>query len=153
MVEPPSDGFDTFYASSIAAAARLGHLLTGSPAVGHEIAQDAMLAVHQRWNLIENPGGYLRVVIVNLSRTVQRRSIRERLSLRALRSDGTTLLPEYDDGWRAIRRLPARQRAVVVLRFYEDLSIPAIAEVLDIPAGTVKSTLHRALRQLEGLLR
>lgn len=57
--------------------------------------------------------------------------------------------PEIDEAWALVAQLPAQQRAVVVLRFWEDLSQEQIAGVLDIPLGTVKSTLHRALRTLK----
>lgn len=61
----------------------------------------------------------------------------------------TASTPEIDEAWHAVMRLPAKQRAVVVLRFWQDMTIEAIAETLCRPAGSVKSTLHRALRRLE----
>lgn len=145
--------FDEFYARTVAAAGRLGHLLTGSVATGHDVAHDALAAVHARWAELDNPDAYLRTTIVNLSRGVIRRWTRERAFRSRFRTEVSTSIPELDDTWRAVRRLPARQRAVVVLRFYEDLPIDAIAELLEVPAGTVKSTLHCALHNLKELLR
>ena len=60
-----------------------------------------------------------------------------------------TDIPEIDETWQAVARLPVRQRAVVTLRFWEDLPEMEIAAALSWPAGTVKSTLHRALKRLK----
>jgi RNA polymerase sigma factor (sigma-70 family) len=59
-----------------------------------------------------------------------------------------TNLPDLNETWVAVTKLPARQRAVVALRFWSDMSEVEIANALGWPAGTVKSTLHRALKQL-----
>jgi RNA polymerase sigma factor (sigma-70 family) len=64
-----------------------------------------------------------------------------------------TYEPELDITWDAIRRLPERQRVVLVLRFYEDLTVGEIARTVDWPVGTVKSLLHRALNRLRKDLR
>jgi RNA polymerase sigma factor (sigma-70 family) len=60
-----------------------------------------------------------------------------------------TNIPEIDETWQAVARLPVRQRAVITLRYWEDLSEADIAQTLAWPAGTVKSTLHRALKRLK----
>ncbi len=60
-----------------------------------------------------------------------------------------THLPEMDATWHLVRRLPADQRAAIVLRFYEDMSIVEIAEAMNKPSGTVKSLLHRGLTRLK----
>lgn len=129
-------GFEAFYARSVQRASQFAHLLTGSTAACHDIAHDALAAVHARWEDLENPDAYLRVVVVNLSRSAQRRWIREREVLRRARP-AVTSNPEFDDAWRVVRRLPIKQREVIVLRFYEDLSVPEIADVLGVPTGTV----------------
>ena len=64
-----------------------------------------------------------------------------------------TEVPELDETWDVLRRLPPRQRAAVVLRFYEDLSEAAIAELLGCRPGTVKSLIHRGLAKVEEALR
>jgi RNA polymerase sigma-70 factor (ECF subfamily) len=61
-------------------------------------------------------------------------------------------IPDIDELWDVVAGLPVQQRAVVVLRFWEDLSQQQIASVLDIPIGSVKSTLHRALLVLKNRL-
>ena len=60
-----------------------------------------------------------------------------------------TVSPEVDDTWQAVAALPARERAVVVLRYWQDMSENEIASTLGWPNGTVKSTLHRALNRLK----
>ena len=139
--------FDVLYREHHAALVRLAHLLTGSLAVAEELAQEALLTTQQRWATLDNPPGYARRALVNLARSHQRRRILER------RHAGTerlrhTLPPEIDETWQAIGRLTPDQRAVVVLRFYEDLSVEQVAELVQKPEGTVKSLQHRALARL-----
>lgn len=147
--QQPAAGFDDFYRSHVDRARSLAHLITGSRMLGQEIAQDAMIAVHGAWEQLDEPAAFLRTVVVNRSRSVQRRLIRERLHLGRATVDTATGIPELDETWAEVRRLPAAQRTVVVLRYYEDLSLAEIAEVLDQPLGTVKSTLHRATARLK----
>jgi RNA polymerase sigma-70 factor (ECF subfamily) len=150
--ESTPETFEGFDARALLPAARLAHLLTGSAAIGHDVAQESLVALHARWDEIDNPDAYLRVVVVNRCRSVQRRRGRERSFLARARVEPVTAIPELDETWHAVRRLPTKQRAIVVLRFYEDLSVPEIAAALELAEGTVKSTLHRALRQLKELL-
>jgi RNA polymerase sigma-70 factor (sigma-E family) len=140
--------FDVLYREHHAALVRLAHLLTGSLAVAEELAQEALLATQQRWATLDNPPGYARRALVNLARSHQRRRVLERRH--AGRSPlHHTLPPEIDETWQAIRRLTPDQRAVIVLRFYEDLPVDQVAELLQKPAGTVKSLQHRALARLK----
>jgi RNA polymerase sigma factor (sigma-70 family) len=94
----------------------------------------------------ENPEAYLRTIVANLSRNYTRRlrvEQRQPLHERSTYSD-----PEIDETWAILCRLPFRQRAVIALRFYEDLSEAEIARVLRCRPGTVKSNLHRGLAKL-----
>ncbi|MFN3258111.1 MAG: RNA polymerase sigma factor [Ilumatobacter sp.] len=112
-----------------------------------DVVQDAFAGLHRNAHRVSNPGGYLQRSVVNLSIKVQRR----RHTATRYRPDQLPLsgIPEIDETWQAVSRLPPRQRAVVALRYWEDLSEAQIAAALDWPAGTVKSTLHRALAQLK----
>ena len=89
----------------------------------------------------------MRRSVVNLSI----KSIRRRQTAGRYRPppQPTTSIPEIDEGWNAVQRLAPRQRAVVALRYWDDLSEAEIAAVLGWPPGTVKSTLHRALKRLK----
>jgi RNA polymerase sigma-70 factor (sigma-E family) len=144
---PMSDSdLSSLYRRQRATMIRLARLLTGSTAVAEEVVQDAFLALHQRRERPENPDGYLRTTVANIAKGRLRRL---RLERRPLRRDPVTFDdPHIDETWAAVCRLPFRQRAVLALRFYEDLSEADIARVLDCRLGTVKSSLHRALSKL-----
>jgi RNA polymerase sigma factor (sigma-70 family) len=145
--------FEAFYEDNFLRAARLARLITGSVEIGQDVAQEAFLAAHRRWQTIVNPEAYLRVAIVNLSRSVQRRQIRERLKLEMSTQRRHSLPPDVDEMWTQLQRLPIEQRTVLVLRFYEDMSVSDIASDLGRPVGTIKSVLHRALERLREDLR
>jgi RNA polymerase sigma-70 factor (sigma-E family) len=128
---------------------RLAFLITGSNAVAEEVVQEAFVRARPAWAHIENPGGYVRNTVVNLARGHVRRRRLERHHTASTRPDTVTVGdPHVDETWAAVCRLPERQRAVLALRFYEDLSVQQIADVLGLRPGTVKSTLHRAIARL-----
>jgi RNA polymerase sigma-70 factor (sigma-E family) len=125
---------------------RLARLMTGSKATAEEVVQEAFLRVADRVVSVDNPEGYLRTTVVNLARNNRRRSGFER----QLPPPDIihTSEPEVDEMWAAVCRLPFSQRAVLALRFYEDLSENEIARTLGCRPGTVKSRLHRGLANL-----
>lgn len=151
MITEEAAGFDSLYRTRRPALIRLAHLLTGSAAIAEELAQEALLVTQQRWATLDNPGAYARTALVNLCRSHQRRRVLERR--RAPAPLAHPLPPEIDETWQAIRRLTRDQREVIVLRFYEDLSVEQTAQLLGKPAGTVKSLQHRALARLKEVLR
>ena len=142
-------GFESFYRARWLHMVRLAALLTGSMAIAEEVVQDSFLALRPRFAAVDSPGAYLRTSVVNGCRAVLRREQREESEL-ARRSVPLALAPEVDEMWAVVQRLPDHQRAVVVLRFYEDLPEAEIAEILGCRVGTVKSRLHRALATLRG---
>lgn len=150
--EPHLHAFEAFHASARPGLLRLAHLLTGSPALGEELVQDTLLAVHRSWETITEPTAYARRALINQVRSSQRRSIRERTFLARRTVEAVTGEPNVDETWALIRRLKPEQRTVVVLRFYADYSLNQIADELNLPLGTVKSTLHRALKHLKETL-
>jgi RNA polymerase sigma-70 factor (sigma-E family) len=138
-------------------AARLAYLMTGDRALAEDIAQDAFVRLAGRLAHLRDPGAsdaYLRRTVVNLSHSHFRRKRVERAYLS--RAEGAFELerssePSVEDRdllWTAMSRLSARQRAAIVLRFYEDLSEGQIADVLRCRPGTVKSLLSRGLQIL-----
>lgn len=139
--------FDTTYQALWPGLVRLGHLLTGSQALGEELAQEAFLGLLRAGQRVEQPGAYLRRSVVNLALTSRRRAAFERGALSARRQE-VAHLPEHDDLWPLLVRLPTRQRCVLVLRYYEDLSEAQIARVLGCRPGTVKSLAARGLARL-----
>jgi RNA polymerase sigma factor (sigma-70 family) len=143
-----SDGsFDAFFLERFAELSRLAFLLTGSSAVGDEIAQDACEDVFRRWDDITHPRAYARMAVANGARAWGRR--RARRMTNNLESNRT---PGVDADAIAVRAvladLPQAEREVLVFRYYADLKVDDIATELGIPAGTVKSHIHRGLARM-----
>lgn len=129
----------------------LAAAITLDRGVAEDIVHDAFAGFQRHADRIDNPVGYLQRSVVNLSVNLMRhRKVAARHpsppSLVASAAD-------IDETWTKVLALPAKQRAVVVLRFWQDMTIDAIAETLGWPAGSVKSTLHRALKHLKEDLR
>ena len=143
------------------AAARLAFLLTGDLWLAEDLVQDAFVKLAGRLVHLRDEAAfdaYLRKTIVNLSRSYFRRKRVERSYLERvrgeIRSDAVArperLVEEHDELWRALSQLSHRQRAAIVLRFYEDLSEVEVAEMLNCAPGTVKSLVSRGLDRLRG---
>jgi RNA polymerase sigma-70 factor (sigma-E family) len=150
--------FSEFFASQYARLCWLGCALTGSPAQAEELAQDALVRTWWRWRLVgrpKDPASYARKVLVNRHRSLLRRAATEARSL-ARRGPEELALPAGDERamvlWQAVQALPVRQRAVLVLRFYEDRTEAEVAQLLGLSLGTVKSRGHRALARLRDQL-
>jgi RNA polymerase sigma-70 factor (sigma-E family) len=139
---------------------RYGYVLTGSSAEAEELVQETLVKVYLAWERVSGEGsplGYTRSAMArtHISRWrswTRRRVLEDRVVLdRSSPSPSwETEATDRDVMWRALAELPPRQRAVVVLRFYEDLAERDIAEALGCTVGTVKSQLSRALSTLRG---
>ncbi len=127
---------------------RLAHLLTGSVATAEDVVQEAFLRVVAVEAPIREPRAYLRTAVVNGCRSHHRRGQVERRWRDRQPPPPVVLDPEVEEVWAMVRRLPEAQRHALVLRFGEDMTVPAIAEVLGRPVGTVKSDIHRGLAAL-----
>jgi RNA polymerase sigma-70 factor (sigma-E family) len=146
--------FDTFVAGRGAALQRTAYLLTGDWALAEDLLQTALARVYPRWNRIvrDDAEAYVRKVIVNTWSSWWRRKWRGETPTDELPEHATT--DPYADADRrdavrlALGRLPAKQRAVVVLRFHEDMSEAQVAATLGISVGTVKSQASKALAKL-----
>ena len=145
------DKLEALYLCHGPEALRLAYLLTGDRELAEDLAQEAFVRVARRLTGLRNADSvrwYLRRTVVNLVNSHLRRQRVERAYMPALASsvaglsatDVVTKQVVRD----AIAQLSARQRAVVVLRYYQDLTDQQIASVLGCPVGTVKSALHRA---------
>jgi RNA polymerase sigma-70 factor (sigma-E family) len=144
--------FEACYRRLWPSMVRLAHLISGSEGVAEEVVQDVFLGLQPRWMMIDNPDAYVRSAVVNRARTARRRAGRE-TPAEVADTAAVTGNPEVDEVWAALVKLPARQRAALVLRFYEDLSEADIADALGCRPGTVKSLIHRGLQRLERFLR
>lgn len=130
-------------------ADRLRHLaaaITLDRGLAEELTHDAFAGLQASASSIDDPLGYLQRAVVNRAVSVLRR--RRTASRHPDPVERPTINPEVDETWELVTALPPRERAVVVLRYWLDLSEADIATRLDWPAGTVKSTLHRALGRL-----
>lgn len=143
------------YAQHGPSAARLAYLLTGNHSTAEDLVQEAFVRVFGRFRDLRDPGSfewYLRRTVVNLANSHFRRLRTEREYLRRRRVEpALPSMPDLaarDEMWRALQRLSQRQRAAIVLRFYEDLPEAVTAEVLQCPVGTVKSLVSRGLARL-----
>lgn len=125
---------------------RLATMLTGSEAAGSDAVHEAFIKMHRKWDRIDNHGAYLRRAVVNECNSMHRRRKVEKKH--QPQPKPPSLPAEIDETWNAVQALPSRQRTVVVLRFYEDLTVNQIAEVMNVADGTVKSQLHKALASL-----
>jgi RNA polymerase sigma-70 factor (sigma-E family) len=137
--------FEALYADEADAMSRLAYLMLGSAEPAKEVVHDAFARVYERWDRVDNPGAYLRTCVVNGCRDRLRRRGVERRHRPDQVADAQLGAHELLD---ALAHLPHRQRAVVVLRFYEDRSVADIASLLGLREGTVKSHLHRGLNRL-----
>ena len=148
------DDFAEFVRAALPGLMRYGHALTGNPHDAADLVQTVLEKVGARWSKIshscQEPRAYVRKAMANAHVSRWRRTRRE------------TLLAEFPDVpaadapdrleneplWQALRDLPPRQRAVVVLRYYEGLSEAEIARSLGVSPGTVKSQASKALAAL-----
>ncbi|WP_326663630.1 SigE family RNA polymerase sigma factor [Streptomyces sp. NBC_00385] len=154
--------FHEFFEAHYAELARLAHLLTGEADAADDLAADALLALWHRWDRVrdaDHPVAYARGVVANMARTRIRSAVRERRRIAlfwAPRGGGDTVddpdVSAVVDVQGALRRLPFRKRACVVLRHAFDLSERDTSLVLGISVGTVKSQTSRAVAELQRLL-
>lgn len=145
-VPPPS--FEDTYREHRLALIRLAYLMCGSREFSEDLVQTVFTAAHPRWEQIENHLPYLRQAVVNLAKDGRRRHLRHLRLAPPSEVVPVTTVPEIDETWFLILRLPAVQRAVVVLHFYEDLPLVEVANILNRRPSTVRSDLRRALERL-----
>jgi RNA polymerase sigma factor (sigma-70 family) len=138
---------EAVYRSSWLALTRLAYLLVGDRSEAEDIVQSVFATAAARWETICDPSAYLRRGVVNRAYDVHRRSFRAAATIVPV--DAPMDEPELDEVWTLVQELPTAQRAVVVLRFYEDASLSEIATLLGRPASTVRSDLRRALTKLK----
>ncbi|AGZ38412.1 ECF subfamily RNA polymerase sigma-24 subunit [Actinoplanes friuliensis DSM 7358] len=150
--------YEEFVDSRLGALLRYAVMLTGDEHTAQDLVQDTMVRVQLNWRRVvrsDSPDGYVRKMLTNQFIDLRRGSWIKRVLLRAepdpVRaepSDHASETAERDSVWTMLARLPRQQRAVLVLRYYEDLPDAEIAEVLGCAVGTVRSSISRALATL-----
>ncbi len=149
-----SEDFRTFEASRWQGLVRLAFGLTGDRWLAEDIAQTALARAYVAWRRVsraDDPDAYVRRILVNTSnRRFRRRRVTEQPgNLPETPVDGPAdLIGERTALLAALRQLPPRQRAVIVLRYWQDLTDAQIAAALGCSPGTVRSQLARALAKL-----
>ena len=139
---------------------RFAYVLSGDRHLAEDLVQEVLARVHGRWHRmahVEQPDAYLRKAIVRQFLSWRRRrssgeTPTERVPERASTADIAARQATRDEMWRLLASLPRKQRAVLVLRFYEDLPDPEIAEVLGCRQTTVRVHASRGLARLRQLL-
>lgn len=164
---PARREFERFATEATAGLLRTGYLVTSDLAESEDLVQETLLRTAKRWPTVRKmdyPLAYARRVLINLA--LRGAHQRARTDAEQKVTDAAPLETREDQRveqnliaidtrseilW-MLAKLPRRQRVVVILRYFEDLSELEIAEQLEWPIGTVKSTASRALEQLRQLL-
>lgn len=159
MQQGDEDRFTEFVRAHTASLFRTAYLMTGDYQRAEDVLQAALVRVYQHWprvDAMDQPVGYARKVVVNQSvswwRTRSSHESRLTMSDEPAWDGRVDDVAEHERVWNAVLSLPRRQRAVTVLRYYEDMTEAQIAETLAMAPGTVKSHSHAAVRRLAELL-
>ncbi|MDP9798377.1 RNA polymerase sigma-70 factor (sigma-E family) [Catenuloplanes nepalensis] len=151
-----------FADSRLPALSRYAVMLTQDPHLAQDLVQETMVRVQLNWRRVaraDSPDRYVRRMLTNQYLDWRRGSWLRRVLLRAepdealaVPLDHAEATAERDQIWAWLSRLPKRQRAALVLRFYEDLPDAEIAEILGCAVGTVRASISRALATLRAQL-
>ncbi|MEV4351823.1 SigE family RNA polymerase sigma factor [Actinoplanes sp. NPDC049596] len=150
--------FHAFFEAHHVALSRLAYLLCGDATAADDLAADALTEVWRHWDRVaaaDDPAAYAKGIVANLTKNWIRKQGRARRGLDLLgfaRVSSGPDVPAVLDVRSALRRLPYRRRACVVLRYAFDLPEQEVAAILGISVGTVKSQTSRGAKQLADLL-
>jgi RNA polymerase sigma-70 factor (ECF subfamily) len=149
------ESFESFYRREFRSLVALALALSGSRLGAEDLAQEALMVAHRRWDEVarlERPGAWVRRVLSNMAVSEYRKRASEMKALRRLAGRRQEIVPELepDDAqfWRAVRSLPKNQAKAIALHYIEDLAVNDIAEVLDCSPSTAKVHLFRGRNAL-----
>jgi RNA polymerase sigma-70 factor (sigma-E family) len=154
--DPAADTVAAFARRNTLDLLRFAYLLTGDRHRAEDLVQDVLLSMHRRFAEVlplDNPLAYARRALVNANISWRRRASSSEVVVDLFADTPAAVgddSAERDALWQALRRLPARQRTVLVLRFYADAADTDIAELLGCRSGTVRSLVSRGLAALRG---
>lgn len=155
-MENDDERFSEFVAARWQALSRVAYLLTGDHGRAEDLLQVALVRAHRRWRHIDDPEHYIRRILINLNNSWwRRRRVGEQLTDRPPERAADDPHQDYevrDELWSAVLKLPPRMRAILVLRYFEDLPEADVARILECSLGTVKSQTSRALDRLRSQL-
>ncbi len=160
-VSDQKDDLAELYDAHALRALRFAYVLTGARDVAEDLLQEAFIRMFKRLDTLRERDafpGYLRTTILNLARAQIRRQRIERLALRrqallaAAPHSGQPNIEERERLWQALQHLPHRQRAALVLRYYEDLSERETAGALGTSVAGAKALVSRGMKALRAQL-
>ena len=151
--------FEEYALARGAALVRFACLITADEHRAEDLAQDVLAKAYAGWRRIgalDQPDLYVRRMLVNANTSWWRRAVNREVAVADIGSaraapDTAAESAERDELWRLVLRLPARQRTVIVLRYYEDYDDATIAELMRCSQGTVRTQAKRALEKLQQL--
>jgi RNA polymerase sigma-70 factor (sigma-E family) len=154
--QAPTSRLEDLYVRNAPGALRLAYFLTGNRELAEDLVQEAFVRVAGRFRYLRVPDAfdaYLRRTIVNLFTSQMRRAKLERAYVARHGADPAAAIDPSDPAtrdelWQALHTLPERQRAAIVLRFYEDLSEQRSAEVLGCSSGALNQLVVRGMATL-----
>ena len=154
-----AEPFDAFYLREFPAMVAIAAAVSGSRVAAEDIAQEAMVRAHRNWAKVgayDKPGAWARRVTINLATSTLRRAavdVKARARMAATSAAPLPAEPANDRPvWKAVRRLPGKQRAAIALHYLEDRSVAEIADILECSPSTAKVHLHRGRTRLAELL-
>ncbi|SHN46166.1 SigE family RNA polymerase sigma factor [Cryptosporangium aurantiacum] len=156
-MKPDGESFDSYVAADGAALLRFTYVLTGDHHLAEDLVQEALVKVHRRWDRIrrvEQPGPYVRKAVLRQYLSWRRRRsssevpAMDAVGPEPVSRDPADALVDRDALGTLLATLPRRQRAVLFLRFYEDLDDTAIGELLGCSPATVRGHASRGLARL-----
>lgn len=149
---PDEEAFRTWVQSRWPRLFHTAYLLVGDRGHAEDLVQSTMERIQRYWWRVEHPDTYARRILINQARSRWRRKGPTELPTgqvpEVAAADATSDWDQRDELWRMLLRLPPRMRAVLVLRYFEDLAEADIAAVLGCSKGTVKSQISRGLDRL-----
>ena len=153
IAETVDDGFDAFFRTEHPRVLAAALALTGVREVAVDIAQESLTRALRDWervSALDHPAAWVRRVAVNLVNDWHRSNARFTRYAPRLVTTAEVESPDPESArfWSAVRALPDLQRSAVALYYLEDRSVAEVADALDVPAGTVKSSLSRARASL-----
>ena len=154
MLDDRDAEFSAYMAARQPSLLRTAYLLTGDRHTAEDLVQTALAKLYLNWDKVqqrEHVDGYVRRILVNENNSLWRRPWKKRETTTSeLPEEAAEAAPGGHDAelWTLVQTLPRKQRAAVVLRYYEELSEAETAAVLGVSVGTVKSQTSRALATL-----
>lgn len=147
----PKPTFEQLYTAELHNLVNLATFFLSSRQEAEEAVQDTFVKLHKRWHKIDNPKPFVKRAVVNRCKDLLKQRKRYAKRVEQLQNQPRTT-PERHYLLDILDKLDDQRRLIVVLRFYGNYQLNEIANLLDLPEGTVRSNLYRGLQELERML-